>query len=223
MTPWSEMEDRSSGLQSSGQRRRCYESSSDYCLNAGRRVSGRHLAHVFIPPGNHLCGFHPQTIEHFLADPIKRHPTATCQRRSRPKRSVGAKAAGTNRTSHAGRGRPPRPKARPQGYALACAPGQRRFDVAVRARELLAICVHPPSNANRHGHPPQLENIHAQLKALEKALRERGLAALAVFGSIARGTARFDSDVDVLINIAPYIGFSLVDLLSAKDFLAGVW
>lgn len=67
--------------------------------------------------------------------------------------------------------------------------------------------------------PPQIDNIHAELKALEKPLRERGLAALALFGSTARGTARPDSDVDVLIDIAPHVRFSLVDLVSVKDFL----
>lgn len=67
--------------------------------------------------------------------------------------------------------------------------------------------------------PPESESIHLVLKALEKPLRERGLAALALFGSTARGTARPDSDVDVLIDIAPNVRFSLVDLVSVKDFL----
>lgn len=67
--------------------------------------------------------------------------------------------------------------------------------------------------------PPQIDNIHAELKALEKPLRERGLAALALFGSTARGTAQPDSDVDVLVDIAPAVRFSLVDLVSVKDFL----
>ena len=67
--------------------------------------------------------------------------------------------------------------------------------------------------------PPQKEHIHDALKALEKPLRARGLAALALFGSTARGTARPDSDVDVLIDIASGVSFSLVDLVSVKDFL----
>jgi uncharacterized protein len=67
--------------------------------------------------------------------------------------------------------------------------------------------------------PPQTENIRAELKALETPLRERGLTALALFGSTARGTSRPDSDVDVLIDIAPDVSFSLVDLVSVKHFL----
>lgn len=70
-----------------------------------------------------------------------------------------------------------------------------------------------------HREPPQSANVQAELKALEKPLRERGLAALALFGSTARGTSRPDSDVDVLIDIAPDASFSLVDLVSVKHFL----
>src|SRR6185437_6206822 len=63
------------------------------------------------------------------------------------------------------------------------------------------------------------ENIGAELKTLEQPLRERGLAALALFGSTARGTSRPDSDVDVLVDIAPDARFSPIDLVSVKHFL----
>jgi hypothetical protein len=88
-------------------------------------------------------------------------------------------------------------------------------------REALRLLVgrEPGSGNQSQRQPPQLDNIHAELKALERALRERGLAALALFGSTARGTARPDSDVDVLVDIAPDVSFSLIDLVSVKDFL----
>ena len=66
---------------------------------------------------------------------------------------------------------------------------------------------------------PQNEKIHAELKALEQPLRELGLQALALFGSTARGTSRPDSDIDVLIDVAPNVKFSLIDLVSVKHFL----
>jgi putative addiction module CopG family antidote len=66
---------------------------------------------------------------------------------------------------------------------------------------------------------PQEKTIHAELAALEKPLRERGLTALALFGSTARGTSRPDSHIDVLIDVAPDARFSLIDLVSVKDFL----
>ena len=67
--------------------------------------------------------------------------------------------------------------------------------------------------------PPRTEDIDAALRTLEKPLRDRGLTALALFGSTARGTSRPDSDVDVLIDIASGARFSLVDLVSVKQYL----
>jgi uncharacterized protein len=61
--------------------------------------------------------------------------------------------------------------------------------------------------------------VVAQLRALEQPLRERGLASLALFGSFARGNARPDSDVDVLVDVVVDARFSLVDLVAVKDFL----
>jgi uncharacterized protein len=88
-------------------------------------------------------------------------------------------------------------------------------------REALRLLVGRESGSasqSRH-QSPQIDDILIELKALERPLRERGLAGLALFGSIARGTARPDSDIDVLIDVAPNIRFSLVDLVSVKDFL----
>lgn len=66
---------------------------------------------------------------------------------------------------------------------------------------------------------PHEGEIRAELAALENPLRERGLTALALFGSTVRGTARPDSDIDVLIDVAPGVKFSLIDLVSVKNFL----
>jgi uncharacterized protein len=67
--------------------------------------------------------------------------------------------------------------------------------------------------------PPTKDEVFARLAVLEKPLRERGLRSLAVFGSVARGAARSDSDVDVLVDIEPDTRFSLIDLVALKDFL----
>jgi len=42
-----------------------------------------------------------------------------------------------------------------------------------------------------------------RLRRNERALRERGVAHAALFGSAARGEQRPDSDIDILIEIAP--------------------
>jgi putative addiction module CopG family antidote len=67
--------------------------------------------------------------------------------------------------------------------------------------------------------PPRKDEVLAELAELEKPLRERGLTSLALFGSVARGAGRPGSDVDVLIDVAPDARFSLIDLVSVKDFL----
>ena len=67
--------------------------------------------------------------------------------------------------------------------------------------------------------PISKDEVLAKLAALEKPLREHGLSSLALFGSVVRGAARADSDIDVLIDVAPGARFSLVDLVSVKDFL----
>ena len=63
------------------------------------------------------------------------------------------------------------------------------------------------------------EKLLAGLAALKEPLRQRGVASLALFGSSLRGDRRPDSDVDVLIDVAPDVRFSLVDLVGVKDLL----
>ena len=88
-------------------------------------------------------------------------------------------------------------------------------------REALRLLLEREGASAGHRVPeqPRKDEVLAELAALEKPLRERGLASLALFGSVVRGAARPDSDVDVLVDIAPNIRFSLVDLVSVKNFL----
>jgi putative addiction module CopG family antidote len=67
---------------------------------------------------------------------------------------------------------------------------------------------------------PEKSEILGRLKALEPELRERGIASAAVFGSVARGQARPDSDLDVLVDIDPAAAFDLLDLVGVKNLLA---
>jgi uncharacterized protein len=81
---------------------------------------------------------------------------------------------------------------------------------------LLAPSV-PPTGASP---APKKSQVVAALKALEPELRERGISAAAVFGSVVRGHARPDSDVDVLVDIDPAAAFDLLDLVGVKNLLA---
>ena len=51
----------------------------------------------------------------------------------------------------------------------------------------------------------------SELKSLEASLRQQGVSALYVFGSVARGDAGPASDVDLLFEIEPDRRFSLFD------------
>ncbi|HME26612.1 MAG TPA: nucleotidyltransferase family protein [Acetobacteraceae bacterium] len=62
--------------------------------------------------------------------------------------------------------------------------------------------------------------VVATLKALEPELKQRGIASAAVFGSVVRGQAQSDSDVDVLIDIHPAAPFDLLDLVGVRNLLA---
>ncbi len=88
-------------------------------------------------------------------------------------------------------------------------------------RQALRLLVEQEGAPNRQpvSQPASKHEILAQLTALEKPLRERGLTSLALFGSVVRGAARADSDVDLLIDVARDARFSLVDLVSVQDFL----
>ena len=75
------------------------------------------------------------------------------------------------------------------------------------------------SLAARPSAPPRLEDVRAALAALEQPLRDMGIRTLAVFGSLVHGDAHADSDIDILIDVEPNVGFSLVSLAPVKDVL----
>ena len=57
-----------------------------------------------------------------------------------------------------------------------------------------------------------LEAVLATLRAHEAELRARGIESLSVFGSVARGEAGPDSDVDLAATLAPDTQITSIDL-----------
>ena len=60
--------------------------------------------------------------------------------------------------------------------------------------------------------PPELAGVVSSLREREADLRAQGVAALWVFGSVARGDARPDSDVDLTVEFTPEARVSLFDI-----------
>ena len=56
-----------------------------------------------------------------------------------------------------------------------------------------------------------LQEALSRLREHEAELRRRGVVHAAVFGSVSRGDARTDSDVDVLIELDPECSIDLFD------------
>jgi uncharacterized protein len=67
------------------------------------------------------------------------------------------------------------------------------------------------------------EEIIEKLKAREADLRAQGVAHAALFGSIARGEERLDSDIDILVDLDPAIVVTIFDYVGVKDFIADMF
>lgn len=65
-----------------------------------------------------------------------------------------------------------------------------------------------------------LDDVRRLIEPEKEALRAKGVAALYVFGSVARGEARPGSDVDLFVDLTPDAKFSLIDLVGIQQNLS---
>ena len=61
------------------------------------------------------------------------------------------------------------------------------------------------------------------LRRSEHALRVRGVTHAALFGSVARGNHRPDSDIDIMIEIDPDARIAVFDYVDLKEYIAGLF
>lgn len=61
------------------------------------------------------------------------------------------------------------------------------------------------------------------LRRNQDALRARGVQHAALFGSVARGEARPDSDVDIVIDLAPDLAIDIYQYVGLMDYIEGLF
>ncbi len=67
------------------------------------------------------------------------------------------------------------------------------------------------------------QEIIARLRENEAALRARGVAHAALFGSRARGDNRPDSDIDIMIEVDPAAPVGVYEYVALKNYIAGLF
>jgi hypothetical protein len=67
------------------------------------------------------------------------------------------------------------------------------------------------------------EEIIARLRENEAALRQRGVAHAALFGSRARGDQGPESDTDIMIEFDPTARITVFDYAGLKDYIAALF
>ena len=61
------------------------------------------------------------------------------------------------------------------------------------------------------------------LRRHESALRSRGVVHAALFGSVARGENRPDSDLDILVEFDPDARVTVFDYVGIKEYIDGLF
>lgn len=64
-------------------------------------------------------------------------------------------------------------------------------------------------------------DIISLLQAHEAALKSRGVAHAALFGSVARNEQRRTSDIDIMIELEPHV--TMFDYVDIKEYIASLF
>ena len=67
------------------------------------------------------------------------------------------------------------------------------------------------------------QSVIAILKQHQAELERKGVQHAALFGSVARGEAGPDSDIDIMIDLDPHAHLGVYDYVELKDFIASLF
>jgi predicted nucleotidyltransferase len=67
------------------------------------------------------------------------------------------------------------------------------------------------------------EEVITTLKSHEPELRHRGVLHAALFGSVARGDNRPDSDIDIMIEVDPEALITVFGYVGLKEYIASLF
>jgi uncharacterized protein len=70
--------------------------------------------------------------------------------------------------------------------------------------------------------PMKRDEIIQKLKEREDDLRAQGVTHAALFGSVARGDDRSDSDIDIVIELDPEARVTMFDYVEIKEYIEGL-
>src|ERR1019366_9551965 len=71
--------------------------------------------------------------------------------------------------------------------------------------------------------PMKRDEIIEKLKEREADLRAQGVTHATLFGSVARGEQRSDSDIDIMVDLDPAIVVTIFDYAGVKDFISDMF
>jgi uncharacterized protein len=63
------------------------------------------------------------------------------------------------------------------------------------------------------------DEIVTTIRKNAEAIKAEGVTKLAIFGSRVRGDNRPDSDIDILVEVAPDVSFSLLNLIGVEHII----
>lgn len=67
------------------------------------------------------------------------------------------------------------------------------------------------------------QRVIATLREHQDELARQGVLHAALFGSVARGDATAESDIDIMLDIDPKAKFSVYDFVVVSDYIAGLF